>query len=200
MRIAGSCALWILYGRTDHTNNLRTEPTHRRPRMTSAATSPHVSRRPSQERPPAQQPRPEPVAAPLLPFPLLPAALAASTLVAEVQEGAGGREQVEKTVHNAYTPPIKPCVPAPPVVSSHGSIFCGATAGAGAAARTPADDRVDCINFLKRRGVIKGHETFTAHPRAGCERKLNCRRCRAPSSCKRRAPRARARDDQWISS
>ena len=55
----------------------------------------------------------------LLPFPLLPAALAASTLVAEVQEGAGGREQVVKTVHNAYTQPTQACVPAPPGVSSH---------------------------------------------------------------------------------
>jgi hypothetical protein len=36
-------------------------------------------------------------------------ALAASTLVAEVQEGAGGLEQVVKTVHNAYTPPTQPC-------------------------------------------------------------------------------------------
>ena len=108
-------------------------------------------------------------------FPLLPAALAVSTRVAEVQEGAGGREQVEKTVHNAYTQPIKPCVPAPPVVSSHGSIFCGATAGAGAAARTPADDRVGCINFLKRRGVIKGHVTVHSSSMrccAGCENSI----------------------------
>jgi hypothetical protein len=100
--------IWT-HGSHKQPQNRTDSPTRPRTCMANAATSPHVSRRPSQERPPAQQPRPEPVAAPLLPFPLLPAALAASTLVAEVQEGAGGLEQVVKTVHNAYTPPTQPC-------------------------------------------------------------------------------------------
>jgi hypothetical protein len=48
----------------DHTNNLRTEPTHTDARARRPSRTPHGTRRPAQE-----QPRPEPVAAPHLPFP-----------------------------------------------------------------------------------------------------------------------------------
>jgi len=48
----------------DHTNNLRTEPTHTDARARRPSRTPHGTRRPAQE-----QPRSEPVAAPHLPFP-----------------------------------------------------------------------------------------------------------------------------------
>ena len=151
-----------MYGQCSHLTTRVTAAVSREATGTATATgarrgaSPHVSRRPSQERPPAQQSRPEPVAAPLLPFPLLPAALAASTLVAEVQEGAGGLEQVVKTVHNAYTPPTQPCGDWGNFMYFSTAVCPGSPGGAAAAARTPADDRVGCFNFLiKRDSKIK---------------------------------------------